>query len=520
MFIKMLVKKLNFMVEKGRNKEPEEIKYGPINPDLAKSIEMIKENLGSNGDIKIHEIHFGENEEIKAAIVYIDGMVNNNLVSESILKPLLTSKGCQIRTDDGINLDYLKKNVICIGDMTEKDNYNDLFDSVLNGDTVLIIDGVSNALGIDTKGWEIRNITEPQTESVVRGPREGFTENLRTNTTMIRRKIRNSGLKMENMKIGRKTRTDVVIAYIDGVVKKELLETVKKRLKNIKVDAILDAGYIEEFIEDSPLSIFSTVGYTEKPDVAAAKILEGRIGIVVDGSPFVLTVPMFFVEGFQMSEDYYTKSVYASLTRMMRMAGYLIAIFAIPFYIAFTTYHHELIPTKLLMSLINAKEGTPFPVFFETLIMVVAFEILREAGLRLPRAIGQAISIVGALIIGEATVAAGLVGTAVVITVALSAVASYIVPTQAESISMLRIIMMFLAAFLGGFGIVMGFIVMLISLARLKSFGTPYLGMTDPNRNFQDSFMRSPLWLMSKRPIDLAGKDKTRLKPFKPPKEQ
>lgn len=511
-----IIKKLNYLIMRSRenNKEPEKVVIGPINPSLEQSKAKIKEHLGEGSDIKIHEFTFGEKEQHQAMLLFIDGMANPTIISENILKPLINIKGQEVKTTTQLTLEKISRQILCSGETEECSDYDEAIYAAVNGEVILFVEGMDKAVSIDAKGWEKRSITEPQTEAVVRGPREGFTENLRTNTSMIRRKIRNPSLKIENMKIGRKTRTDVSIVYIGGVAKAELVETVKQRLKKLQVDAILDAGYIEEYIDERPLNIFSTIGYTEKPDVAAAKVLEGRVAILVDGSPFALTAPMFFVEAFQMSEDYYTRSVYASITRIMRIIGYLIAVYAVPIFIALTTYHQELIPTKLLMSLINAKEGTPFPVFFETLIMVIAFEILREAGLRLPKSIGQAISIVGALIIGEAAVAAGLVGTAVVITVALAAVAGYTVPTQAESISMLRILMMFLAAFFGGFGITMGFLMFRVLLAKIKSFGMPYLGMTDPNSNMQDSFFRYPLWLMAKRPINLVGNDKTRLKPF------
>lgn len=515
---KTLIKKLNYIITQSRvGGEPQPPQSPNIAESLAESLGYMKGSLGEESDIRIREFCIGPNDEYKVALIFIDGMADTAFITDAIMKPLMHLERYDPTEHSKLTLDDLRKKVICAGEITPYTNYEEIINACINGSTILLLDGEGGALGIDTKGWDIRSIAEPQTEAVVRGPREGFTENLRTNVTLIRRKIRSSKLKIESMKIGRKTRTEVVISYIEGVARPEIVELVKKRLKAIKVDAILDSGYIEEYITDNPLSLFSSVGFTEKPDVAAAKILEGRVGIIVDGSPFALTVPMFFVESFQMSEDYYTKPVFASITRLMRMVAYMLAIFAVPVFIALTTFHQELIPTTLLLSLIDAKEGTPFPAFFETLIMLLAFEILREAGLRLPRAVGQAVSIVGALIIGEAAVSAGLVGTAVVITVALSAVASYTVPSQAETISILRIIMLLVATLLGGYGLGIGFLIILTKLARMRSFGVPYLGMLDPNRNFQDSFFRAPLSFMAKRPLGIAGLDDTRLRPFYPP---
>jgi spore germination protein KA len=352
---------------------------------------------------------------------------------------------------------------------------------------------------------------------VVRGPREGFTENLRTNTALIRRKIRNKELRVDQMTVGRKTQTDVCLMYLSGVADPKAVEMVKYRIGLLDVDSILESGYIEEYIEDAPFSPFPTVGYSEKPDVVAARILEGRIAIVVDGTPFVLTAPMLFIESFQSAEDYYTRPLYASVIRMMRFVAYFITVFAPAVYIALTTFHQELIPTILLFTIASAREGTPFPAFIEGLIMVFAFEILREAGIRLPSPVGQAISIVGALIMGDAAVAAGLVGAPMVITVAITAVAGFLVPNQNESGSILRVVMMVLAAVAGGYGIAMGFLAVLIHLASLTSFGVPYFEGVTWTSDLQDSVVRMPLWSMVKRPQNIARGDTTRRRFFVPP---
>lgn len=486
---------------------------------LAENIEFFKLVLGNSNDIKIHEFMFGDCCEFNGAIIYIDGLVNNLEITESILKPIILNKDFKDDIIENFNMGDLKKCIICSGDTGESKKYSDLLEGCLSGNTILLVDGLSTGLIVSTKRWEKRSVTEPQTESVVRGPREGFTEDFRTNTSLLRRRIKSPQFKMENMIIGRKTYTHVCIAYIEGIVRPEILKALRARLKNIDVDSIIDSSYIEEYIEDYPFSIFSTIGYSEKPDVVAAKILEGRVAIVVDGSPFVLTVPMLFVESFQTAEDYYIRPIYASLIRMMRFLAYFIAIFAVPGFIALTTFHQELIPTTLLFTVANAREGTPFPALIEGLIMVISFEILREAGLRLPRPIGQAISIVGALVMGDAAVSAGIVGAPMVINVAIAAVAGFIIPEQADSISILRIIMMFLASALGGFGIAVGFLGMLIHLSILEPFGVPYFASIKFSRNQQDSFVRMPLWIMEERPKELAYIDEKRKKTFIPPNE-
>jgi len=489
-----------------------------IREELNENVNSLKIMLGNSNDLKLHPFRFGPGGSFAGALVFIDGLVDNSALTDALLRPMMNWKPQDSRPPAGGELmDTLRQEVLCAGDVRAASSLSELAAGCLAGDTALLLEGCASGLLISTKGWDKRSVTEPQSETVVRGPREGFTENLRTNTALIRRKIRFGGLRVDHMTVGRKTRTDVCLMYLDGVAKPEVVETVKYRIGHMDVDSILESGYIEEYIEDAPFSPFPTVGYSEKPDVVAARILEGRVAIVVDGTPFVLTAPMLFVESFQTAEDYYERPLYASLTRILRFVAYLITIFAPAVYIALTAFHQELIPTTLLFTIANAREGTPFPVFVEALIMVFAFEILREAGIRLPRPVGQAISIVGALVMGDAAVSAGLVGAPMVITIAVTAVAGFLVPTQNESASILRIVMMMLASFAGFYGVSMGFLAMLIHLATLNSFGVTYFDGFDWTSDLQDSMVRMPLWSMVRRPKNIARGDTTRRRFFMPP---
>ncbi|HBG16703.1 MAG TPA: spore germination protein, partial [Firmicutes bacterium] len=317
-------------------------------------------------------------------------------------------------------------------------------------------------------------ITEPDTEQTIKGPREGFTENIRTNTAMLRRKIADPGLKFEQMKIGERTGTTVSIAYVKGIVNEKLVEEVRRRLKRINTDMVLDANYLSEFISDAPFSPFPTVAFTERPDVTAAKLLEGRVAIFVDGTPVVNTAPTLFIESFQNPDDYNFHFLFATMIRWIRYLAFFLGILLPAFFVALTTYHQELIPTPLLISMAAAMEGVPFPIVIEVVAMGAVFEILREAGVRLARPIGQTISIVGALVIGQATVAAGLVAAPTVIVIALTAIASFVVPTQQEIGIILRLGLTFLAGILGAYGILVGLLLTLIHLTSLRSFGVPY----------------------------------------------
>ncbi len=519
-----VIKKLKYwqhMNKTQHNQEGDEKQAPPpaLHRDLSKNLQAIRQILGKSNDVKIHELRFGREEEYFGALVFIDGLVNSDAITEGILKPLLSFHAMDSKpSGNPVNaFEEIQHTVICSADMEEKETLSDLIADCLTGNTMILIDGVAKGIMVSTKGWERRGVSEPQTESVIRGPREGFTENLRTNTALLRRKIKSPQLRMDHVIVGRKTLTDVCIIYLDNVADPKVVEEVKKRLEGPQVDSVLDAGYIEQYMEDAPFSLFATVGYTEKPDVAAAKVLEGRVAIVTDGSPFVLTAPMLFIESFQTSEDYYIRPFFASFARLLRYLAFILTVYAPAIYIALTTYHQEFLPTTLLLTIAKAREGTPFPAFLETLIMVFSFEILREAGLRLPRPVGQAISIVGALIMGDAAVSAGLVGAPLVITVAMTAVTGFLVPMQSDVASLLRLISMLLATVLGGYGIAMGLLATLVYLASLKSFCVPYFESFALSRDLQDSMVRMPLWFMTKRPKDIAQNDTTRRRFFIPP---
>lgn len=522
-----LLKKAGFWFAKKQesSKQKEQLdKDDTLSNKLAETINLIKNETMESSDVKIRQFYIGGDVAADAALVFIDGLVNAKIINNDVIKPLMfkplifDTKIDAGNISKGNIINYIQKSLISINEIKVVCSLTDAMNGFLSGDVVLFIDGIDKAIIMNSKGWEKRSITEPSSEAVIRGPRESFIENLRTNTALIRRKIKNPALTFESMVIGRKTKTNIAIAYINGVAKTELISEVKKRLKSIKTDSILESGYIEQYIEDSPGSIFSTIGYTEKPDVAAAKILEGRVAILVDGTPFVLTAPFLLLESFQAAEDYYFRPYFATLTRIIRVIGYAITVVGPAFYVAVTTYHQELIPTSLLITMASAREGVPFPAFVESLIMITTFEILREAGIRLPRPVGQALSIVGALVIGEAAVSAGLIGAPMVIVVAITAVSGFLVPNQNDSAVIMRIILLILSAAFGGFGITMGLLALLVHVSALESFGYPYLSPTAPFdlEDSKDAVIRMPLWMMLSRPKGMA-EDEQRKKYVVPP---
>lgn len=497
-----------------------------LTTQLKKNIEELTNILGTSADIVLREFVLGQNKDLKACLLFIDGLVNKTIINDQIIKPLMYDINLVStrETSKKQNLSNIKSTLLAVGDVKQQDSILDIVAALLSGDTVLLLNGSQEALLIDTKGWASRAISEPGTEKTIRGPREGFVETLRFNTALLRRKIKNPNFTLEQMLIGEQTHTYIALAYVKGITNPELVEEVKRRLKRIKIDGILESGYIEQLIEDAPSSPFATVGNTEKPDVVAARLLEGRVAILVDGSPSVLTVPRLFVEGFQSAEDYYSRPYYASIVRMVRWMAFFISLLAPATYVALETYHQEFIPTSLLLTMAAAASGTPFPAVLETLGMGLVFEILREGGIRLPSPIGSAISIVGALVIGDAAISAGLVGAPVVIVVAITGISSFLVVPYTAALFILRSILTILAGVLGAFGVIIGLLAILVHLAALRSFGAPYLSPLLPFtlQDQKDAFIRAPIWNMLTRPHAIRNLDSKRqglgLKP-KPPED-
>jgi spore germination protein KA len=482
---------------------------------LDTNLSNIRNILGQSSDVIIHKIMVGPERTLGAAIIYIDGLVDKNLVNQDVLRPLMfhwPAVDNAAKKNPSALMQLIKTSVLTVGDITAEQDMDKLTTAILSGNTAVLLDGVNEALVINLQGWEVRAIEESKNELAIRGPRTSFTETLRTNTAQLRRIIKDPGLTFESLNIGQRSQTEVVIVYIRGLTPDSLIEEVRQRLKRINIDAILDIGYIEQFIEDSPISLFPTVANTERPDVTAARILEGRVGIMMDGSPAALAVPMLFLSSFQNPEDYYARPYFSNMVRWLRFLAFGLSIYLPAFYVALMSFHQELFPTPLLITVAAAREGLPFPMVFEGILMVVLFEILREAGLRMPRSLGQAVSIVGALVIGQAAVAAGLVGNPMVVIIATTAITSFINPAQADVAAVLRFIMLIAAGFMGIFGIIILSLELLSFLASLRSFGTPYLSPVMPLNfsDLKDTLIRAPLWAMDNRPESINPSDTNR----------
>lgn len=492
-----------FAPPKSKPKSGAEENQKRISSNIETNIKTIHEVLGQSDDILIRRLKIGGGQ-IDAFLLHVDGMSDQTFIADNVMKSLmsLTSlAGCtNLKTSSVLNT--VKEYVLTAGDVKETGDQNSIFEMVISGDTALFIAGLDQALIISTKGFKSRGVTEPETETVVRGPREGFSEPLRLNTSLLRRKIKSPDLRFKTIVVGRKTKTRVSLCYLKGVCDEKIVNEVLNRLSRIDTDAVFGAGFIEEFINDSPNSPFATVGNTERPDVAAGKILEGRVAIIVEGTPIVLTVPHLFVESFQTVEDYLVKSHYITTIRWLRYLAFFITVYLPGIYLALTSFHQEMVPTQLLLTFASAREGVPFPALVEAIGMGVTFEILREAGIRMPRPVGQAVSIVGALVIGEAAVSAGIVGAPMVIVTALTAISSFIVPTKTDVATILRFLLTIGAGVAGVYGLVLLSIITVTHALSLRSFGVPYLSPLAPLtlRDLKDVIIKVPAWARETRP--------------------
>jgi spore germination protein KA len=486
-----------------------------IHKELESNLTDLKNIFGKSDDIIFREFIIGIKKQTKAFLCFIDGLSNKELIDEYLVKPLLVNIHIIDPEEKLLSHDIftaLKKHVFNAVEMSEEKVFDEVIDAVLAGNTALFIDGYDKVLVMSAKGGETRSIQEPETEVVVRGSREGFVETLRVNTSLLRRTIKNPKLIIEHFRLGTQTHTDINIAYIDGIANKKIVEEVKTRLNKIDTDSVISSGYLEQFLEDAPFSFFATMANSERPEKVVGKILEGRVAILVNGTPFVLTVPHLFIENFQVTEDYSSKFYFASFSRLLRLLSFFITLTVPALYVALETFHQEMLPTVLLITAAAAREGIPFPSFVEIMIMSAVFEILRESGVRLPRQIGQAVSIVGALIVGDAAVRAGIVSAPMVIIGAVTAITSFIVPSLLEALLFFRFFLLILSAVLGLYGFIIGLLIMLAHMCSLRSFGIPYLSPIAPViwKDLKDSFIIVPVWLMKSLPVSITWRNSKR----------
>ncbi|TFE26712.1 spore germination protein [Cohnella luojiensis] len=482
---------------------PDEALHDPVSKSLEKNELILRNSFKSCYDIVFRRIQiFGQ---INALLVYLDGLVDTKALDNLLLKPwMLETPRPGLGELNAVDL-MLEQQLVSIAKTKTVETIGDIVQSILSSNVVILSDGLSHAVIAELKGFEQRAVEEPANETTIRGPREGFTENINVNTSLVRRKIQSTKLKMESMTVGNLSKTTIVIAYIEGIAIDSIVEEVRKRISRIQIDTVLGGNFIEEFIEDHPFTLFPQVQNTERPDIVASCLAERKVAIFIDGTPFVLIVPCTLWNAFQSADDYYERFIYATIIRWLRMLLIITSLFLPSIYVAITTFHPQLMPTNFLLSITSAREGVPFPAVIEAFMMEFLFEGLREAGIRLPRPTGSAVSIVGALVIGQAAVQAGIVSAPMVIVVSLTGIASLIVPRYSMGVAfrMLRFPMLLFSGMFGLYGVTMASLFLLIHLTNLESFGVPYLSPIAPlsRTELKDVLIRAPRWNMHTIPL-------------------
>jgi hypothetical protein len=503
MNIRKKLRKVNFSHTAGKTLEIleqtslQEKEQSQLLDNVMENIQVLKNIYTDCSDIIFRQFLIGHQTE--AVLLYIEGMSNIEEIDKSILAPLMKHEAVNLS-----DIQTILEEKLAVSKVTQISTFQDVVQQVSFGNPVILIDSQVKGIAAGLAKFEKRAIEEPMAESVVRGPRDGFTETMNVNTSLLRRKIKSSKLKMRSLTIGRYSNTNVMLVYIEGLAEQSLIDEVNSRLSRIDIDGILESGYIEGFIEDNPYSPFPQLLNTERPDIAASALLEGRIVILIDETPFALIAPITLYSLFQSAEDYYQRFIIGTLIRWLRYGFLLIALLLPSAYVAILTFHQEMVPTTLLLSVAKSREDVPFPAIVEAFIMEITFEALREAGIRLPKQVGSAVSIVGALVIGQAAVSAGLVSAPMVMVVAITGIASFAIPRYNAAISfrMLRFPIMVFAGTLGLLGIMLGLLLIIIHLATLRSFGVPYLSPMAPMEGVEmkDVLIRAPWWSLKTRP--------------------
>ncbi|WP_096435891.1 spore germination protein [Alteribacter populi] len=481
-----------------------------LSQHLQETIDSVQNIVGESDDITLREFTIGN--RISAGLFYIEGLSDEDTIEEDVLKPLIHLAEEKIKGSNTNDLPtIINEKVLSVISVSKHNSFDDALLPFMSGDALLVVDGVDKLITMDTRQYEKRGIEEPETEVLVRGPRDGFIEAIQTNISLLRTRIKDPNITVQLGEIGRRSKSQFAVIYMKGICKNDLVEEVRYRLACIETDIVPETGVLEQLMQDYVFTVFPQFLYTERPDKVVRALMDGKVIILLDGTPFALITPVTFQELLKSPEDYYENWFIGSLIRLLRYGAAFISIFLPALYIAVVSFHQGMIPTQLGLSIAAAREGVPFPSFVEAIIMEIALELLREAGVRLPRIVGSTIGIVGGLIIGEAAVRAGIVSPIMVIIVALTAISSFALPSYNVSIAfrIIRFIMMLAAATLGLYGMILVYICINIHLVGLRSFGSYYLSPFAPFHllDWLDVVFRAPMSVMKSRPLEPKDKD-------------
>ena len=520
------------------NNTTKDVEPQKIFTEIDKNLDFLKYKYNALicNDVIIREFSLlAQNIEYKAFVMYIDGMVDSSVINEFILSPLMMRNRANIFDDkqkkfvsekkiDNVTLknfkkskeknlvDFIYNSLIPQNSVDKVTDFSDVYSAINMGNCMLFVDSLDTAFNLDVKGFKQRNIDSPRNEVVVRGSQEAFVENIRTNTSMIRRLVNNENLVMETLTVGQITKTQVSIGYIKSLANEDLVAEVRYRINNLSVDYLISSGQLEQLIQDSPESLFPQMVATERPDKVSNFLLEGRVVIVINGSPYVLVAPGVFVDFITSPEDLNLKYQFSNMQKLIRLLAIFLSLLLPGMYIAITNYHQELIPTELLFTIAAARESVPFPTFVEILLMEISFELIREAGLRVPTPLGSTIGIVGALILGEAAVSASLVSPVLIIIIAITGICSFSIPDFSLNFTfrIYRFIYIILGYVAGFLGISVVLFIQLVIMCKLKSFGSPYINpyILNKNKRSISSYFIPTIWKRERTSVFLHAQKK------------
>lgn len=439
----------------------------------------------------------------KVSVLSLDTICDDKKVCNYVLQPLA-------QIDENCTAQEVFQKVLLGSNVKKEPNVQAAVADIANGYALVLVDDVCFA--VDARLAVGRAVVEPPTSMVMRGPREGFTEDVKTNLALLRKRLKTQDFKTENFSVGKYTNTTVAVCYLQGIAKKQLVDNVVQKLQRVDVDGVLDSSYLARYLDGNKTFLFRRVGTAEKPDIVAGKMLEGRIAVVVDGSPMVLTVPYLFVEDLQSPSDYYENSLMTSINRMLRLVSVLASVLLPSLYVCLQMYNYQIIPLKFLITILNATQSIPFSPLSEMLMIIVIFDILREANLRMPSAVGITLSLVGAIVLGDAAVKAGLIGAPAVMIGALSGIGLFTTPDNTLIFSLLRFAITFVGGIMGMMGVLLSALLILLYLASLEEYQTPLLAPFAPDvpQDRQDAVLQSPLPSQKKRPTSFPNKNRTR----------
>ncbi len=489
---------------------------GRLTKDLEKNLAIFEDALGENADFLIRRFQIqARRRRLACGLLYLDGSSSKSDMND-VMKALMLEMDQSSQSSTKTFFDVVVAQCIPYADVTIKTTALDASNWLLSGNSLLFLDGFEEAIGLSTQAFKERAVEQPQTEQVIQGSREGFIESIGTNISLLRKRSRSSDLHIELMQIGEETATNVAYCYVKGIVNEDLVQEVRARLERVKTDSVYGSGYLEQYIEDNYYSPFPQVQNTERPDKAVAAMLEGRVVLLVDGSPFALIVPAVFSQFYQTTEDYDTRFLMASMIRVIRLVALIFSLVFPSLYVSLISFNPEMIPTKFAVAVAGGRAGVPFPAIAEIFGLELIMEILREATIRLPQQIGGALSIVGVLVIGQAAVQAGFVSPITVVIVALTTIGSFATPAYNAAIAlrMLRFPLMIMAGMFGLYGVMAGLILISNHLNSLESFGVPYLSPAVPGNRLglRDTIVRMPVWSMTRRPKQLQTNDEVRVR--------